>query len=100
VEQPVYALESRAMRGGLPEFDTIEEMAAHYVAEIRTVQPRGPYYLSGYCFGGNVAYEMARQLEAAGETVALLALLDSAASNSTYQRLPWWRPQFHARFFA
>lgn len=96
-DQPVYALESRGMRG-LPEFTRIEEMATHYLREIRTVQPHGPYYLSGYCFGGNVAYEMARQLAVAGETVAFLALLDSAASNSSYQRLPWWRPDFHYRF--
>jgi amino acid adenylation domain-containing protein len=99
LDQPVYALESRGMRG-LPEFEQIEEMATHYLREIRTIQPHGPYYLSGYCFGGNVAYEMARQLEAGGEKVALLALLDSAAANSSYQRLPWWRPEFHYRFAA
>jgi thioesterase domain-containing protein len=75
-------------------------MATHYLREIRTVQPRGPYYLSGYCFGGDVAYEIARQLEAGGEKVALLALLDSPASNSDYQRLPWWRPDFYAHFAA
>lgn len=96
-DQPVYGLESRGMRG-LPEFDRIEDMAAHYLREIRTVQPQGPYYLSGYCFGGNVAYEMARQLEASGEKVALLALLDSAAANSTYQQIPWWQPIFYVRF--
>jgi amino acid adenylation domain-containing protein len=98
-DQPVYALESRGMRG-LPEFESLPEMAGHYLREIRTVQPRGPYYLSGYCFGGDVAFEMARQLEAGGEKVALLALLDSPASNSDYQRVPWWRPDFYARFAA
>jgi amino acid adenylation domain-containing protein len=98
-DQPVYALESRGMRG-LEEFKRIEDMAAHYLREIQTVQPHGPYFLSGYCFGGNVAYEMARQLRDAGEEVALVALLDSAAANSSYQRLPWWRPDFHARFTA
>ncbi len=98
-DQPVYALESRGMRG-LPEFSRIEEMATHYLREIRTVQPAGPYYLSGYCFGGNVVFEMARQLEAGGEKVALVALLDSAAANSTYQELPWWRPGFYVRFAA
>lgn len=98
-DQPVYALESRVMRD-LPEFETIEEMAAGYVTEIRAIQERGPYYLGGYCFGGTVAYEMARQLDAAGERVALLALLDTSAPNSTYQQLPWWRPSFHLRFAA
>jgi thioesterase domain-containing protein len=85
---------------GLPEFEQVEEMAAHYLREIRTVQPKGPYYLAGYCFGGNVAFELARQLEAGGEKVAFLGLLDSAAANSSYQKLPWWRPVFHWRFAA
>jgi thioesterase domain-containing protein/acyl carrier protein len=96
-DQPIYGLESRGMRG-LEEFERIEEMAAHYIEEIRTVQPRGPYYLGGYCFGGNVAYEVARQLRAQNETVALLALLDSAPSNAGYGRIPWWRPSFVFNF--
>ncbi|HKB56962.1 MAG TPA: amino acid adenylation domain-containing protein, partial [Lacunisphaera sp.] len=96
-DQPVYALESRAMRGGA-EFTRVEDMAAHYIQEIRTVQPHGPYYLGGYCFGGNVAFEMARQLTQQGETIALLALLDSAPSDGFYQSIPWWRPVFLFRF--
>lgn len=96
-DQPVYALESRAMRGEA-EFTRIEDMAAHYVQELRTVQPHGPYYLSGYCFGGNVAYEMARQLRAQGEPIALLALLDSAPTGAGCRRIPWWRPTFLFRF--
>ncbi|PYJ58723.1 MAG: non-ribosomal peptide synthetase [Verrucomicrobia bacterium] len=91
--QPVYGLESRGMRG-LEEFTRIEDMAAHYIEEIRTVQPRGPYYLSGYCLGGNVAYEIARQLHEQGEPVALLALLESTPANTSYERVPWWRPRF------
>jgi amino acid adenylation domain-containing protein len=98
-DQPVYALESRTTRG-LEEFARIEDMAVHYVAEIKRVQPHGPYFLSGYCFGGVVAYEMACQLVAAGEAVGLLALLDSAPPNSRYHRLPWWRPTFVVRFAA
>ncbi|MBI3885787.1 MAG: amino acid adenylation domain-containing protein [Opitutae bacterium] len=96
-DQPIYALESRAMRGGA-EFARLDEMAASYVREIRTVQPHGPYLLGGYCFGGNVAYEMARQLADAGELVALLALLDSAPVDESYRRIPWWRPVFLFRF--
>jgi thioesterase domain-containing protein/acyl carrier protein len=96
-DQPAYGLESRGMRG-MKEFTSIEEMAAHYITEIRTVQPHGPYYLAGYCFGGNVAYEIARQLRVLGEAVAFVGLIDSAASNSGYQRLPWWQPAFHWRF--
>ncbi|MGW2490906.1 amino acid adenylation domain-containing protein [Streptomyces sp. NPDC001606] len=55
----------------------IETMAAEYLAEIRRVQPRGPYRLGGWSFGGVVAFEIACRLRAEGETVALLALLDS-----------------------
>ena len=98
-DQPVYGLESRGMRG-LEEFNRIEDMAAHYLKEIRTVQPRGPYYLGGYCFGGNVAYEAARQLHEQGEQVALLALMESAPVNTSYHRIPWWRPRFAFNFTA
>ena len=52
-------------------------MAARYLADVREVQPAGPYLLGGWSYGGVVAFEMARQLEAAGQEIALLALLDS-----------------------
>ena len=51
-------------------------MAEEYLAELRVRQPHGPYYLSGYCGGGIVAYEMAQHLHAVGETVALLVIID------------------------
>src|SRR5581483_9438699 len=70
-EQPVYAFKSRGL-DGLEEFTTIEEMAAQYVADLLRFQPAGPFYLGGYCFGGLVAYEMARQLKAQGHETALL----------------------------
>jgi len=54
-------------------------MAAHYIEEIKTVQPEGPYFIGGYSFGGLVAFEMARQLRAQGQEIALLALFDTAA---------------------
>ena len=54
-------------------------MAAHYIEALRQVQPRGPYFLGGWSFGGLVAFEMAQQLEKSGEEVALLAVLDAAA---------------------
>jgi thioesterase domain-containing protein len=54
-------------------------MAADYLKEIRTLQPEGPYFLGDYCFGGKVAFEMAQQLHAQGQKVALLALLDAYA---------------------
>ena len=57
--------------------DTIEEMAAGYIERMRAVQPEGPYYLLGWSLGGVVAYEMAVQLQAQGDDIELLALLDS-----------------------
>ncbi|HWH70138.1 MAG TPA: alpha/beta fold hydrolase, partial [Candidatus Sulfotelmatobacter sp.] len=96
-DQPVYGIKSRG-QVGLEEYARLEEMAACYLQAVRTLQPQGPYYLGGYCFGGNVAYEMARQLQAQGEQVGLLALLDSAPSNAGYEQLTWWRPDFGLRF--
>ena len=57
--------------------ETIEALAATYIQAIKTHQPHGPYWLGGWSFGGTVAFEMARQLLAAGETLARLILIDS-----------------------
>jgi thioesterase domain-containing protein/acyl carrier protein len=86
LDQPVYAFKSRGM-DGLEEFERIEDMAAQYVSELRQFQPRGPYYLGGYCFGGNVAFEMARQLRAQHQEVALLLLMNCWPNNSSYTKL-------------
>ncbi len=75
-DQPFFGLQSRGLDGSEEPFTRIEDMATLYVTEIRKVQPQGPYFLGGYCMGGAVAYEMACQLRAAGEEVALLALFD------------------------
>jgi thioesterase domain-containing protein len=96
-EQPIYGIKSRG-QVGLEEYENIEDMARFYLQEVRALQPRGPYFLGGYCFGGNVAYEMARQLRAQGERVAQLFLIDASPSNAGYERIPWWRPTFHYRF--
>jgi thioesterase domain-containing protein len=55
----------------------VEAMATHYLDEIRAVQPEGPYFLGGVCSGGTVAFEMAQQLHARGQDVALLALVET-----------------------
>ncbi|WP_017714959.1 thioesterase domain-containing protein [Kamptonema formosum] len=72
-EQPVYGLQA----GEVAPETRVEDMAAEYIKEIRTVQPVGPYFLAGYSSGGVVAFEMAQQLTRAGEKVALLALFDT-----------------------
>ena len=51
-------------------------MAADYLRQIRSVQPRGPYFLGGFSFGGLVAFEMAQQLRQSGQQLALLVLID------------------------
>ena len=56
----------------------ISEMAAYHIDKIRSVQPQGPYLVGGMCAGGVIAYEIARQLQSRGETVAMVALLDAA----------------------
>jgi len=77
LDQPFYGLQSRGLTGATPPDTRIDQMAAHYLAELRQVQPEGPYYLGGRSLGGIIAYEMACQLRSLGETVALVALLDS-----------------------
>ncbi|HVV73069.1 MAG TPA: amino acid adenylation domain-containing protein, partial [Verrucomicrobiae bacterium] len=87
-EQPVYGFKARGLEGE-KEAGRIEQMAAQYVADLRKLQPAGPYYLGGYCFGGIVAYEMARQLGEQKHEVALLALFNCAPPNSRYIQIPW-----------
>jgi len=87
-DQPVYAFQPCAPER-LDEFDTVEKMAAHYLAEMRRFQPQGPYRLGGYCFGGNVAYEMARQLEVQGEPANLLVLMNAWPANAGHDRIQW-----------
>jgi amino acid adenylation domain-containing protein len=76
-DQPVYALQARGLDGNQPIVNRLEEMATDYVREIQRIQPEGPYFLSGLSNGGNIALEMAQQLTAQGQEVALVALFDS-----------------------
>jgi oxalate---CoA ligase len=80
-DQPFYALQQQGIDGVHPPHTRIEDMAAHYVQEIRTFLPEGPYLLGGQSFGGLVAYEVARQLLAQGQRVGLLALIDTHFPN-------------------
>lgn len=80
-ERPFYGIRSRGFHGETELPASLEEMAAEYLAVIRSVQPQGPYHLGGWSMGGVVAYEMAQQLQAQGQTVGLLALLDTT--------IPW-----------
>jgi amino acid adenylation domain-containing protein len=86
-DQPFYGLQAPRLEALDTEYISIEEMAAHYLHTVRGVQPEGPYYLGGYSFGGMVAFEMARQLQAQGQEVAMLAIIDSR-SPTDINKLP------------
>jgi len=94
-DQPFYGLQAQGLDGKLPLHTRVEDMAAHYIKEIQIVQPRGPYYIGGYSFGGMVALEMAHQLGAEGHALGLVVLLDTFAEDlksgslfRTYLTLP------------
>ena len=76
-DQPFFGLQAQGADGKRPPLSRFEDIAAHYVEEIRAFQPEGPYVLGGSSYGGLVAFEMAQQLYAQGQKVALLALFDT-----------------------
>lgn len=76
-ERPFYGMQARGLFGEHEPHATLADAAADYITELRQVQPHGPYMLGGYSGGGLTAWEMARQLEDAGEKVAMVVLLDT-----------------------
>ncbi|MFN6559109.1 MAG: non-ribosomal peptide synthetase [Nostoc sp. ChiSLP01] len=80
-DYPFYALE-HTLEQDLPEIISVEETATRYLKEIRQVQPNGPYFLGGHCYGGVIAFEMAQQLQRQGQTVGLLVLIDTIQSET------------------
>jgi thioesterase domain-containing protein/acyl carrier protein len=81
LDRPIYGLQSIGLDGEQIPLSQIELMATHYIKEIETIQPDGPYFILGYSFGGSIAFEMACQLERQGKQIGLLALLDNASPN-------------------
>ncbi|AEY02705.1 AMP-dependent synthetase and ligase [Oceanimonas sp. GK1] len=75
-DQPLYGLQSQGLIPGQRPLTSFEDMAKHYLKEIKELQPEGPYYLSGMCLGGMIAFEMAQQLKAEKSEVAFLGLID------------------------
>jgi len=74
---PLYGLQAAGLDGESEPAGTVQEMAADYVEQIRAVQPAGPYRLLGFSFGGVPVHEIAVQLQAVGETVSALVVMDS-----------------------
>jgi thioesterase domain-containing protein len=104
-DQPLYGLQSQKYlktttdEHGRPllEFSqaVVEELAHEYVRAMREVQPHGPYLLGGMCRGAHIAFEMATQLKAQGETVSLLAMLDTWVMENTYSYLFYLDYYYH-----
>jgi amino acid adenylation domain-containing protein len=90
-DQPVYGLQAKGLNGIDEPLDNMEAISAHYVYEILQHNPDGPFCLAGYSFGGFVAFEMARQLQALGKEVKMLAIFDTAADNTSVQFEPLWK---------
>jgi len=102
-EQPLYGIQAKGLDGKSPRHRTVEEMARHYLEEIRSFQPEGPYYLGGSSFGGVVAYEMARQLREEDLEVGLVVMFDTWApgylkflptTTAWQKRVSRWRFRF------
>ena len=94
--QPFYGLQSAGLDGKHAAHTRVEDMAAHYIKEMRELQPAGPYFIGGRSLGGMIAFEMARQLRAQGQEVGLLALLDTYPSG--YAKLLRDQTTLRARF--
>ena len=76
-EQPFFGFEPEGMDGRRFTRTSVEQMAKHYIEEMRKIQPEGPYHIGGYCFGGIVAFEMARQLRSRGQSAELVAMFSA-----------------------
>jgi acetoacetyl-CoA synthetase len=82
----VWGIEAVGLDGACAPLDDVQAMAQDAVQRIRKVAPHGPYLLAGYSFGGLVALEIARLLDAQGEKIGLLAMLDTFPHPSTWKR--------------
>ncbi|GAB3807197.1 hypothetical protein GCM10028819_43600 [Spirosoma humi] len=89
-DQPVYGLQPTALNGKDKPLDKVEEIASSYVNAIIRQNPHGPYALAGYSLGGQIAYEMAKQLIERGKQISTLAMFDSAVDDN-YHFAPWLR---------
>jgi amino acid adenylation domain-containing protein len=86
-DQPLYGLMHEARIGNRVRYTKLTDIAANHLKDIQTVQPQGPYFLGGFCFGGMVAFEIAQQLKKQGQEVALLFLVDLGTLQN-------WRSRF------
>jgi len=99
-DQPFYGVATPGYEDLPGPCSTVEEITAAMLVMIRQVRPKGPYRLAGYCFGGLLAYEAARQLVAAGEEVSLLAIYDAFTRAGRVKRPLWQLPFVHLYLLA
>lgn len=83
-DQPIYGFQGVGSNGYTDWFESIEAMAACYIDSIIKINPKGPYAIAGFSFGGIVAFEIARQLKEQGKIVSIIALLDTYVDSSYY----------------
>ncbi len=86
-EHAIYGLQPPGLDGRTTPIEDVRELAGLYLRHVRALQPEGPYAIAGFSFGGTVAWEMARRLGAAGETVGTLALFDTPSRVSARSRV-------------
>jgi amino acid adenylation domain-containing protein len=92
-DQPFYGLQPLGLDRTKSIHTRVEDMAAYYIQEIQTLQPKGPYFLGGYSFGGVIAFEMAQQLRQQGEQIGILVILDTCREGYN------WRPPLLKRIY-
>ncbi len=97
LNRPVYGVRSRLDDQGIPYHTRIKDMAADYRQAIQSIQPEGPYLLGGLCAGGVLAFEIALQLQAEGEAVELVALLEAPDVAAVERVQPSFSQRMRAR---
>jgi thioesterase domain-containing protein/acyl carrier protein len=99
-EQPLYAIQARGLQEGETPHRSFEAIAADYVAQIRRIQPSGPYMLAGHCVGGLIVYEMAQRLKALGQDVGAVVMIDPEYHPNAVPWLHWRNPSaLHIRLW-
>ena len=88
-ERAIYGIEARGLRDGEVLHSNLENMAAEYIQQVRTIQPHGPYALAGFSFGGLIAFEMAQQLVQSQEKIELVALVDTQVDERCLPFAAW-----------
>jgi len=76
-DQPFFGLQPPGLDGAAPPLTSVQALAEYLAGQVRAFQPQGPYLIAGFCAGGTVAFELARQLQRSGGSVPLLALFGS-----------------------